>query len=187
MISNVRCKIILLCWLFLLFSFPFSQIPLMVISGSIATTQNPPKVCMYTKKLFRGEITFRGLYERMTREHKDLCDLVMKKIAEVSFSLLLQWSNNMRQAGPARKLALTAMITLKGHHAVIRPALILLATDEIYNTIPTNEGGFCEIHHGGWSRFAHKLGSLDLLDLFDLWHNGRKLIVLMACLFLVLA
>jgi len=55
----------------------------------------------------------------------------------------------MRRAASARKLALTAVITLKGHHAVIRRALILLATDEIYNPIPTSEGGFCEIPHRG--------------------------------------
>ncbi len=66
----------------------------------------------------------------------------MKKITEVSSSPLLQWSNNMLQAVPARKLALTAMITLKGHHAVIRPALILPTTDKIYITIPTSKKGF---------------------------------------------
>lgn len=90
----------------------------------------------------------------------------------------------MLQVAPARKLALTAMITLKGHHAVIRPALILLTTEEIYVTKPTREGGFCEIHHR-LKLICSKLGSLDLLDYFDLWHNDRKLIVFMTCLFLV--
>lgn len=69
---------------------PFSQIPLVLMSGSIATTQKSQKVCIYTKELISGEITFRGLYERVTRGHKDLCDPVMKKIAEVSSSPLAQ-------------------------------------------------------------------------------------------------
>lgn len=143
---------------------PFWQILLVLMSGSFATTPKSQKVCIYTKDLISGEITFRGLYERATRGHKDLCQPVMKKIAEVSSSPLAQWSNNMRQAAPARKLRLMAMITLKGHRGVISAALILLIIDKIHVTIPTNERGFHEIQNRDCGPFKRKHALWGLLD-----------------------